>query len=415
MEEGAIALDENHLRVLRKDLEKLAIQSEFRKKFIGGISEEDVNKCINHLFQQFEIIEGELKTQIKELESSVEQLLKEFDTYKRSAEGEKNRLKQSGDNALADATRYMNESRHKDGIISDLNSQYEAELNRLNNEKEALESSCKRLKSQNETLELQIVQMQIEAEELCHEREGLQAQITRLEEDVLASQCKLDEQVCVCTQLRQDIDYEKQCNDCLNKDIEQLGRQAGEWQESLLQIQQQLQEELNKHQALEREAAEDREKLAECNWVINALTGRCERLEEQIIVNEKLLDEASHNKGNPTLNHIDAIQQQLEMLKEQFKINDLLQQQLEEERQRAEKAEGEVSRFREWARQFLQQFNQEQQNLQEHFLAMEEQNRMLREKLSHIEITTVLEIEDICDSVEENYEVIEAETLEEAM
>lgn len=396
MGEGTNALNEDHLRVLRQDLEKLAMQSEFRKKFIGGISEDDVNKCINNLYHQFDIIEKELKTHIVELESSVDQLLKELDTYKRSAEGDKAKLRQENDNALADASRYLNECKHKDDMIADLNDNYNSEINSLITDKKQLESENTQLCQQNRSLEQEIEGLHNEVTGYSADMKGLSSRIEELEEDLLASQYKIEEQTCVCAKLENEFEQEKTRSASLNKEIEILQKQALTLQESLHENQERIQQEYEERLETERALELERNKTSEHNNTINMLNNRIEQLETQLQETEKMIEEQANENGNHTFEQIDAIHKQLDALKEQLRINDMLKQQVELERSRADKAENDVSRFREWALELKEKFYQDQKQLEIQLAEIETKNRTLRGNLENLHLDTVLEIDELC-------------------
>lgn len=148
MTERAISLDENNLSMLRDNLEKRLIQSDMRKKFLGGISEEDVSVYVGSVKHQFQLIENELNKQIIELQASNEEMRRDFEQYKQKAGEDKFKLQEALKNALADSSHNEDEFSEKDEIISKMNESFNSEINKLTQENLRLENERDELSKQ---------------------------------------------------------------------------------------------------------------------------------------------------------------------------------------------------------------------------------------------------------------------------
>lgn len=139
MAEKTISLDENNLNILRDNLEKRLIQSDLRKKFLGGISEEDVTVYVESVKHQFQLIESALNKQIIELQVSNEVMRRDFEEYRQRAGEDKIKLQEALKNAVANSLQHKEEFSEKDEIINKMNESFNLEIYKLTQENLRLE------------------------------------------------------------------------------------------------------------------------------------------------------------------------------------------------------------------------------------------------------------------------------------
>lgn len=165
MAERVTSLIDNDLQLIRNSVEKLTIQSDLRRKLIGGISEEDVAKYIDSVRQQFQLNEDELKQNIKVLQSSNDEMRREFDRYSQKFLEEKAKLQEDLEKALADSSVYKKKCSEMDEIIKEIDARYDSEVNGLVNENQQLESKCDGLSKQLLTFEAKVEELQEQLQE----------------------------------------------------------------------------------------------------------------------------------------------------------------------------------------------------------------------------------------------------------
>ena len=82
MEEKVIPLNQSNIHALRSNVEKRLLQSDMRRKIIGGVSEEDVYAYVETIRQQFRLVEEDLKRQVRELQLSKDELQRDYEAYR---------------------------------------------------------------------------------------------------------------------------------------------------------------------------------------------------------------------------------------------------------------------------------------------------------------------------------------------
>lgn len=92
MENKIYENQEDSVNIIRNKVKEDIVKSDFRRKLIGGISEDDVEDYINMIQLQFQYKENKLNEQIEELISLKDKLRIEFNTYIEKADHEKNSL-----------------------------------------------------------------------------------------------------------------------------------------------------------------------------------------------------------------------------------------------------------------------------------------------------------------------------------
>ncbi|MHB1125840.1 MAG: hypothetical protein ACYC2T_02630 [Bacillota bacterium] len=130
----------------------------------------------------------------------------------------------------------------------------------------------------------------------------------------------------------------------------------------------------------------------------------------RIIVRD--LDEKLKQKNNA--NPINNIHAMLDQLKDQITVIDNLQQQLELERNRAEKAEKEMSQFWGWASSLKERIHKDQLELEVQFTEIDEKYKAmhaevngLRTNLENFRLITEMEIDEFYNTVGNMYDISE--------
>lgn len=189
MTENTEPLSESKFNQLRTNAEKVTIQSDLRRKLIGGISEEDVEKYINSVKLQFQFNENELLDRYEKLQASKNELASEFDRFRQKKAGEKAQMQEALDNALADLAEYMNQCNEKDTLIAEMDEKYSLEINRLESE---LQVKSTEASNDNETMIL------------------FEAKIHELEEQVYESRKIAEEYSTACAEMEKQLILEKE-------------------------------------------------------------------------------------------------------------------------------------------------------------------------------------------------------------
>lgn len=145
MNEKLIESAEDSVAIIRNKVKEDVVKSDFRRKLIGGISEDDVEDYINMIQLQFQYKENKLNEQIEELISLKDKLRIEFNTYIEKAEQEKKKLLEDLENtkkSLEEQTMQCNEN---EALISDLK-EYKAMYEQEKSSNEALSKDVEILK-----------------------------------------------------------------------------------------------------------------------------------------------------------------------------------------------------------------------------------------------------------------------------
>lgn len=120
MQDKIIESTDESLALIRNKAKEDVVRSDFRKKLIGGISEDDVEDYINMLQLQFQYKENKLNEQIEELISLKDKLRVEFNTYIEKAGREKKKLLEDLEGMQHNLEDYVNQCNTKDAHISEL-------------------------------------------------------------------------------------------------------------------------------------------------------------------------------------------------------------------------------------------------------------------------------------------------------
>jgi chromosome segregation ATPase len=371
MEEKADQLNENNFRLIRKNVEKITVQTDMRRKLIGGVSEEDVSKYIESVRQQYHLVEDELKKYIVELQSSKDILQRDFESYRQKSGEQKARLQEALEKALNDSSGYMNECMEKDEIVNEKDERYHSDVNRLISENRQLESKCDELEKKLLSFEQEI--------------ERLNTDTATLEETLKKSQSKVEEGQRIREQVEQELEIKiAEVADC-NETKNMLASKV---------------EELEKQLSEERKMVE--EYYEEYKVMKHQLKGEQDNIVKSLEENANLNSKVSGFK-----NGIDAIYNQLNALNEQVCINENIQQQMVLERIRADNAEKDISQFWEWVSGLKDRFHKDHVQLKAQFNEIEEKHKLMQSDINALHtnlenfcVETVTDIGDLCATVE---------------
>ncbi|KUG04829.1 chromosome partition protein smc [hydrocarbon metagenome] len=444
MDESLTPHNEDKLRALRNNLEKLSLQSDFRKKVIGGLSEDDVIKYIDGLRQQSQMVEDELSHHIEELQHAKEKLLKEYEQFKQETREEKVKLQEIADKAVAESAVYMQECQDHAAL-------YNMEIDKVVNENQRLENERNQLEEQVLLLEKELGRLNSYVNEYTNERKHYRDQIVELEQEILSNQNRLNEQIKLGEDLERKFEFEKSKTASAAKDISSLRQKISNLEEAQKEKQVKFEEEIRINQELvqelelersrvnsaqktidtqtlnikeleeqlltniktseeylektlelEQELEEERRKLHGSTETIGIQNSKIEDLEKQLFENIKTTEEylaknqeleqelknANQNSGradSSLLNfkgEVDVIYKTLDNIKVQIDINDKLQQQLDHERSRAERVEKDMAQISEWAYNLKEKFHLNQRQLEVQFGNIEEKHKAMQSDIN---------------------------------
>ncbi len=444
MDDGLAPQNEDKLRALRNNLEKISLQSDFRKKVIGGLSEEDVIKYIDGLRQQSQMVENELSHYIEELESATEKLRKEYEEFRQESREEKDRLQELADRNAADSARFIQE--YQDQAVL-----YNSEIDKMTDENYQLMNERNDLAEQVLELEQELKRLNTCIAEYSNEKTIYVKQITDLEQDILDKHNELEAQIKLGEDIEQKLEFEKARTASAAKEMNILKQKIAAVEEDLIESLNKIEEEQKKNRELEQELESEKNKVNSGKETINTMASKIGELEEQLIENTKMAEEYLKIKEeleqelelgklevstcNETINNqilrtveleeqlfenmrlaeeylkakeeleqelsaarentsqasskvmnfkgeVDVIYKQLDNIKVQIDINDKLQQQLDYERSRAEKVEKDMSQFSEWIYNLKEKFQTNQQQLEAQFNKIEDKHRAMQSDIN---------------------------------
>lgn len=282
---------EDSLALLRNKVKEEVVISDFRRKLIGGISEEDVEDYINTVRKQAEYKENKLNDKIEELISSRDQLKVEYNTYVKNAEEEKKKLQKE----LTETIQNLEQCKTTDLQISNYEEKYKAELEGLRYELNKVSTERNELKSQLSNIYKDMDNSKAALVSFENEKRLYELQIGELRKELSAIHNKLDEK----------------------------SKAFGE-----------LEEQLRGSKQTEMEHERARAAIAE-------------QLKNEQTSLAKILDENSqlHSKSDTFEKELNDMYNELKSVKEQVKVNYELQQQLEQERLKSERVEKEMTDF----------------------------------------------------------------------
>ena len=184
-----VSLNDNNLNLIRNNAEKLTIQSDLRRKIIGGISEEDVSKYIDNVRQQFQLVEDELKENISEIQASKDEIKREFESYMRRSVEEKTKLQEDLENALVDKDTTMLMQRIS--ILEETLNQTQSKLEEEHKIREQLEHELKIKIDENtayckanKSMEKQLKSAQANAEKVQEEKSNMNSNVMGFKSEI---------------------------------------------------------------------------------------------------------------------------------------------------------------------------------------------------------------------------------------
>ncbi len=173
------AVPENNLLQLRKKLEQLSPQQGFRRKVIGGISEEDVQQFVKNLYEKAEKNEEIYKKKIEELTAYEEELHKNLEAENRE----------------------LVKVRESAGYLQYLNTKMEEDIQKLNEELEQarlglpafsrLENNGVQQSELDDSYKIEVKRLEKEVSQLTRDKEDMVTRISELEKDISLSRSQL--------------------------------------------------------------------------------------------------------------------------------------------------------------------------------------------------------------------------------
>ena len=363
---------EDSLTLIRNKVREDAIKSDFKRKLIGGINEEDVANYINMMRLQSDYAETELRERIDELTSSRDVIKHEFDSYLEDAEEEKKRLIEELKETKESLGHYISLSKTKDTLLADAEENYNEEMQQLNTSFSHVSSERDALKDQLNDTKKELDDLKAYISEVDSERRFYKAKIHELENEIADNIKKFNERSDNVKELEQQLEQQKLSNNTMNKEIEMLRHNQKRLEESLEQSQKSVEENWYARELALEQLEEVKRQASNRNEAVENLTSTIGKLESQLKGSQrialehdkvratieeqlrrehmnivKMLDENKelHSKTLEFSDELNIVYQELESVKEQVKMNFELHQQLELERLKSEKVEKEMNEF----------------------------------------------------------------------
>ncbi|MDF2890912.1 MAG: hypothetical protein K0R80_1279, partial [Clostridia bacterium] len=176
MDNKIMDMMDDGLNQLRNKVKEEITKSDFKRKLIGGISEEDVESYISAIRMQTEHTVDELNKRIDELVTSRDKLKCEYNILVESAEEEKKKLYKDLQEVNQSITQYKEQLDTKDVYITELKEKHRLELEQLKKRLQEVENeklSSVSISSEIESLKQKLQQMESSLKE---SQEKLQAQ-----------------------------------------------------------------------------------------------------------------------------------------------------------------------------------------------------------------------------------------------
>lgn len=350
----------NSLVLLRKKSNKETFRSKFRPKLIGGLNEEDVKKYLSTLEEEYINIEQEMTRDMNELSDSKEKLKKDFEIYKVMVVEEKQKLLYRLNAAEESLAVNVEECRNKDMALQSLSD----ELNQL-------KFANNRIKEERAELERQFFMSQIEGEKIKEsavftekQKNVLNDKINDLEKEILSVTQQYEERKATCIQLEQQLEIEKSRDDKQNTAVEDLKRKVAEMEET----------------------------ITANMFEIEAQRRNCENLGKEL---EEEKGRALSSKISGFKDEVINLYQQLEKLTEdQEQVNAELQQQLENEQLRADRAETRMKELNKWIAELKEKLHMEQNLYESQFNQFKERHTRVQSEISSC-LDNLQELENI--------------------
>lgn len=256
MGEKIVEKTEDSLALIRNKVKEDVVKSDFRRKLIGGISEDDVEDYINMIQLQFQYKENKLKEQIDELISLKDKLRVEFNTYIEKAEEEKKKLLKELEDAKQSLellkeqyqTFYARNSESQEKYKTELE-QLDAERNQYKLKLDEISKELADVRSKSEVKSSMILELETKLkrkEEAVYENEKLRADLTeQLKIEQISKAKILDENNQLSSRT---MDNNKEMND-LYRELENVKEQIKINQE----LQKQLEQERSRSERVEKE------------------------------------------------------------------------------------------------------------------------------------------------------------------
>lgn len=339
----------NSLVLLRKKSNKETFRSKFRPKLIGGLNEEDVKKYLSILEEEYINIEQEMTRDMNELSDSREKLKKDFEIYKAMVVEEKQKLLNKLSKAEESLAVHEKEYIGKELVLQSLTEEV-AQLKFANN----------RIKEERAELERQFFMSQIESEKIKEnaawteqQKHALNDKINEIEKEILLVNKQNEESKAVCRKLEQQLEFEKSRDDKQNIEVEKLNRKIAELEETISVNMLEIEAQRRTCDNLEQELQEEKGRI---------LSSKISGFKDEII----------------------NLYQQLEKLTEDQEIvNAELQQQLESEQLRADRAETRLAEMNKWASEIKDKLYMEQNLFESQFNQVKERHNRIQSEISN--------------------------------
>lgn len=339
----------NGLILLRKKSNKETFRSKFRPKLIGGLNEEDVKRYLSTLEEEYINIEQEMTRDMNELSDSREKLKKDFEIYKTMVVEEKQKLLNK-----------LNEAENNLAITIEESKDKELALQEAKDELSQLKYENQRVKEERAKLERQLFLTKVESEQVKEsaiifeqDKIALNDMIEKLENELLSVNRQYEESIAICGDLKQQLEIEKSRDDQQNEKLDVLNQRIAELEETIAANIHEIETQRSKCESLEQELEEEKGK---------ALSSKISGFKDEIV----------------------NLYQELEKLTEdQEKVNIELQQQLEAEQLRADRAETRLVELNHWVAALKDKLYSEQNLFESQYKQFTERHKRVQSEINN--------------------------------
>mgnify|MGYP001037739237 CR=1 FL=1 len=395
------ANNEEDFDQLRANVEAMTIVSDLRRKLIGGISEEDVKKCINAIQHHYQDAEKTLLDRVEYLETSKKKIIKEFEAFKQESEAQKADLQEQLELAFAELSDYQTRHQELEAKLQTIEERYSSELSRIEAEKQKISMEYQELTNHVADLEKHNKEIAEEKLDLENKHRSQKFRIAVLEQEIQLSRQELDERSKLCEELRkQNNELALARQDSESKAEKELRAKRIELANSI-----EMREMLEaKIEELQQQLAQSQKKSEELYQAFLEMEQKAQSLEKQV---------AENAKHKSYKDEIEAIYKQLNLLNEQLIVNENLQRELDAEKMRAEKLEQEISELLDCVLELKNRHYAEQIQLENHFIELEEKQKAMQSDVDGFRLNlhkfcgdTGTDINDLYERVKNRYELL---------
>lgn len=403
---------EENFQLLRNKLE-----SEFRRKLFGGVNQQDVIKYIQSIREQSQQVVDIYEERIEELSGSNQMLRRQLEEYRNRIQeqddcvnqlngyiarmkDEKEKLQEKFEMTEQNLSDLMNDCEDKERTLCELEHIYKQEIETYRDEQSRLTREIDNYQEENNGLILEIKKYQEENNRLTMEIKTYQDEnngILRERDEIEKRADKLKGEVEKLKDYAAEMENAYQASASkINQQEQEIGLlkyQLAEREKTCRELGQQLAEEKTNGAArekakgdLEVQVFSLKEQIEHRERELIYYRKNQARMEEQLQQSQMqvvMLSEENVGLSNQLTgfqNQMEGIQKKIEFLEGKAKANSILEQQLERERMRANKAENDLALLKDWVAKVNHTFQNNQSKIDIRLREIEEKQYEINRK-----------------------------------